>query len=201
MAEALHEAVGGEIVYDPDPHSIRSAWRTYRHALETTPAGVSHRLVVQEDATVCPGFLRVVTAAINARPDSMVCLCVCGDPWTSAQAVIDAGWKGLCWAKIDPTLWVPAIALSWPVRLIQPALEWVDEQGWPSQFSADDEIIGRVMRQLSEPVWATVPSLVNHLDLVNSVGARHTRRGQDPGRVAACPWPDGCDLTQIDWTV
>lgn len=191
-----------EVVTDPDPDARRpSAWRTYREALRTTPTWATHRIVIQDDATPCRDFPTVVRNAITAQPDSLISLCVCGDPFYSAEAIRDASMQGLQWAILPPAQWIPAIATVWPVRIIQPALQWIEEQNWPEAFTADDEIIGRVIRELGETTLATVPSLVQHDDKQDSLVGLKAAHGLNHGRVAACFVPDGCDPLTIDWTL
>lgn len=191
-----------QIVHDPDPaNPHRSPWRTYRRALEMTPAWATHRLVMQDDALPCPAFAAAAPLALAARPDRLVAFCVCGQPRRSAINVLRASEKGESWAKLDHHLWIPAIAVAWPVELIEPALAFVDAQAWPEQFRADDEILGRIATGLRVTALATVPSLVDHPDLVPSLVGKRARGGKDPGRVAACFIADGCDPSRIDWNV
>jgi hypothetical protein len=93
---------------------------------------------------------------------------------------------------------VPAVALVWPVTLIDPVLEWADRQTWPRHFRADDEIIGQAMTALGTRVLATVPSLVEHPDDQPSlVGHRPPLKGLNLDRVAVC-FIDG-DPLELDW--
>lgn len=189
-----------EVVTDPDPDAARSAWRTYRHALQTTPDWATHRLVIQDDGLPCRHFAEVVDAAVAARPDRMLCLCVCGNAIATTRNLYAASHAGHAWALLNSAQWVPAIAVVWPVGLIEPGLAYVDSQHWPTSFNADDEIIGRIVRHLKEYVLCTVPSLVEHDDMQPSAAGRHTRYGADLGRVTACPPPPDCDLRMQDWT-
>jgi len=94
--------------------------------------------------------------------------------------------------------WFPAVAVAWPVRLIAPLLEYVDQQPWAQTHRADDEIIGRFLRHHGETPYATVPSLVDHPDDVPSlIGTRH-RGGLNPARVVAC-WVGDCPADEINW--
>jgi len=188
-----------EVVVDPEPDEFRSAWRTYRHALERTPVWATHRLVVQDDVQPCPGFTVAAPAAIAARPENPVTFFVGGQPWETSQQVLAAGAAGRHWALCDPQRWIPTLALAWPVHMIEPALAFVDYQHWPPSFNGDDEIVGRAMRHLRTEVYATVPCLVEHPDVVPSLVGLRAAAGQDPGRVACCYISPDCDATQIDW--
>lgn len=202
LLDALLVALSGcdvEVVSDPDPDGVRSAWRTYREALETTPAWASHRLVVQDDATPCRDFTKVVERAITARPGRMLALCVCGNALATVPVIYRSAQNDESWAVLNSRQWVPAVAVVWPVRMIEPGLAFVDKQHWPEGFNADDEIIGRIVNHLEEHVLCTVPSLVEHNDLEPSAAGERTMYGRDPGRVTACPPPADCDLLSIDW--
>lgn len=204
LAAELFHNLGGwgggvEVVEDPEPLAARSAWRTYRRALERTPPDATHRLVLQDDVRICPGFGAAARAALAARPEHPVAFFVGGQPWESANRVLAAGEAGEHWALLDPARWIPTVALSWPARLIRPALEFVDYQQWPPTFRADDEIVGQAMRHLRTDVYATVPCLVEHPDITPSLVGLRAAAGGDPGRVACCFIQPDCDATRIDW--
>jgi hypothetical protein len=206
MAEQLNACLGGcaEIVFDPAPTDYRSPWRTYRAALERTPAAATHRLVVQDDVVVCDHFLEGVDLAVAAQPDRVLLFFVPGKPPHYVRDVMLACSRDESWAELELKTWVPVVAALWPVRLIAPLLAWYDAQGFPAGFVADDEIVGRFLRHIGEPPLASVPSLVEHPDTVPSIMNGHRRGGDglDPGRRAAC-WVGDCgycDARLVDWT-
>jgi len=210
MAHALAAEVDGTVVFDPEPDGARaSPWRCYRHCLASTPGfesgfaaagSASHVLVLQDDAAVCHGFIDVFHAAVRARSDRVLVFFVSGMPVEHSRAVLEACARDEPWAVIDTARWCSAVATCWPVRHVHPMLRFVDAQRWPETFTADDEIIGRYLRHAGERPLASVPSLVQHPDMVPSLVGRKDRQGQDPGRVAACFADPGCDLSLIDWT-
>lgn len=199
----LLDAIGAqaEVVTDPDAaNPFPSPWRTYRHALEITPAWATHRLILQDDVQLCRDFAPTVAAAVRAQPHRLLAFFVGGHPVEHAREVYAACDRDECWAEIDNLRWCPAIALCWPVELIQPCLTFVDEQRWPIKFRADDEIIGRFLRDRGELALASVPSLVQHPDNVPSLVGMRAMGGQDIGRIAACFIHPDCDPLSIDWT-
>lgn len=210
MAALLAEQCNADVVFDPTPdHPRRSPWRTYRAVLEATPgfecgftnAGApSHRMVVQDDGELCEGFTSTLTAAVAARPDRVLVFHVSGNPYEHKQAMERACARGVSWAELTTARWCSAVATCWPVRLIHPLLRYVDEQLWPESFVADDEIIGRFLRDHGETPLGSVPSLVQHPDLVPSLLGKKHRLGVDPGRVAVCFPMDDCALS-VDWTL
>lgn len=206
LADRLKADIGGdvELVVDPDPeNTLPSPWRTYRHALDTTPEWASHRLILQDDATVCDGFRAAAEAAIAAQPDRIVVFFVGGNPREHARAVLNACWLDRPYAELDHNRWLPVVATSWPAHLIRPLLDFVDEQHWGPKMRADDEVVGRFLRARRITPLATVPSLVQHSDTVPSMVGRRAAGGADRGRVAAC-WVgdcDDCDAAAIDWSI
>lgn len=178
-------------VEDPSPDSRPAAWRTYRRALEEAPADATNLLVIQDDAEPCRSFAACVELAVAAEPDRLLVLCVCGQPRELAREIERARSRRLNWAELRAPRWIPAIALVWPAALIPRALDWIDQQRWPHDFVADDEILMRTMVGLGEVALATVPSLVQHPDEAVSIVKRHRHRaGANLGRVAACFDPD-----------
>lgn len=201
MATRLAGEMGGEVVLDPDPTGYPSAWRTYRACLESTPAWATHRVVVQDDAELCDRFADAVPLAVAGRPDSLVALFVPGPPTDHARAVMKACHYGIPWAMLGNDTWCPAVALAWPAAMLEPFLRWVDRQRYPVTVRADDEIIGRYLRAVRQRAWATVPSLVEHPDMVDSIAGKRSRRGQYTGRIAACFVREcGCDPLLVDWS-
>lgn len=199
MLPALLAAVGdAEVVIDPDPDATRSPWRCYREALERTPDDATHRVVVQDDATVSRNFRAALDAAVSARPDSVLALFHGGSPRENLSRLSLAKARGHVWARLNSRRWVPVVALVWPARLVCEVVCWVAEQNYPDAFRADDEIVGRALRALGEPVLACVPSLVQHDDVNPSLVSQRARAGRDPARVAAF-WIGDDDPMLLDW--
>jgi hypothetical protein len=205
LAADLAVRIGGvvEVVFDPDPGNLlRSPWRTMRALLEAAPDGATHRLAIQDDAAVCDYFREAVEAAVAARPDRLLIFFVGGRPEPHARAVLDACARDEAWAELDNDRWCPVVCACWPVGMIYELLAFVDEQAWADRFCADDEIIGRFLHRKRLRPLASVPSLVEHPDIVPSLkGRRRVYGGADPGRVAAC-WIGNCGdcVREIDWT-
>lgn len=203
MAEALTASLeGSEIVYDPDPLGFPSPWRTYRTALERHIARENppdHLLILQDDVTPCRNLLPAVSRVIAARPNHIVSLFVAHQPRVSRDAIWKACDADETFTVLPRGWWVPALALIWPTPLIAPALEFVDTQRWPPAFRADDEIIGHIARKFVLDIHATVPCLIEHLDVVPSVvGMRRAAGGQNLDRVSCC-FIGNDDPLGIDW--
>jgi hypothetical protein len=188
-----------DIVVDPEPDGIRNSWRTYRYALETTPDGCTHRLVVQDDAQFCTGFREQAEAAIAAKPDALVVFFVSTALRRTSRNMLQACARGEHWVQISPgggELWVPVVATSWPAVIIPDFLAWCDRRGYTKQrFRADDAIVGRYVNEQRIPCWATVPSLVEHPDDVVSIAGTR-RASQRIPRHATCFWDE---VTPLEW--
>jgi hypothetical protein len=201
LADELRSRLGGRvgITVDPDPEARPSPWRCYREALDSTPASASHRLIVQDDIDPCPHFLVAARAAVRAQPDDLLLFYVGGNASQHASSMYRAAALGHQWARLSHQQFVPVVAACWPARLVCPAVCWVSEQPWPTEFIADDEIIGHFCRAHDVFPLATVPSLVEHRNELPSL--MQTRHLDDPGRRAACLIGPGCDARKIDWTL
>lgn len=175
-----------------------NAWRCYRACLGWAPVDATHLLVLQDDAILCPYFPEAAAAALEARPDRIVSFFVAGAPRRSVRAVTEAAGRCAHWAELDPTDWVPVVALCLPCGHARDLAIWADEQTFPDSMTSDDAIVGDWVRARGLTVAATVPSLVDHDDAVPSVmGNAHTQ-ARNPVRVAAC-FVGGYDARRIRW--
>lgn len=206
QAEALAARLAPcDIAYDPDPdHEIPSPWRTYRHALDTTPDWATHRVVIQDDATVPEGVRPCMERAIAARPNRLLVFCVTGNPPHHAVEVLRACDYDIPFIDLPNGFWVSAICNAWPVGMAAELTAFYDEQNWAltaPQFVSDDEIIGRYLTDTKQHALASVPSLAEHDDCtVSLMGADKTAYGGNPYRVAACYVGDcGTCLDELDW--
>lgn len=187
---AALEPLRPDVAADPDPSGAPAAWRAYRVALERTPPWATHRLIVQDDAVPCAGFAAAAAAAVEQVPDALLAFCVCGSATAATTAIRQALAAGRQLVRI-PFSYLPVVATSWPAAAIGPALEWVDEQGWPPTFT-DDGIGGRVAKHFRLEVVATAPSLVEHRDEVASIVRIHVPK-QRRHRMTSVPPPAGFD--------
>lgn len=211
LADGLLDCLDGraQIVYDPAPDARqKSPWRTYRACLERglSVDGVDGILVLQEDVLVCGNLLEGVEQAATARPDRPIAFFVPGKPPAYTNAMFRARAAGEPFAALPLGSWVPVVATLWPAYLAARMLDWYDGARLPAGWTADDEIAGRFLRVEQVRMVASVPSLVEHPDTVDSVmnGHRRVGDGLDPGRRAFFFIGDedgyGCDATAIDWS-
>lgn len=190
-----------EIVNDPDPNArLASPWRTYQLALDSTPDWATHRLVIQDDATPCEGFAEAAPLAVAARPNACIAFFHGGRPRDNLHKIDAALRARQPLVRLSIQKWVPVIALSWPREIICPCLCWTYEQDWPEAFRADDEIVGHALRAHGVEVWATVPSLVEHEDVLPSLIGRKAWAGRDRARVAYRWLAPPEDAREIAWS-
>lgn len=198
---AALEPLPVDVVSDPEPEGRPDTWRTYRAALEATPEWATHRVILQDDARPCRRFPETLERAVASQPEGLLVLCVCGLARAAAHDVTRAAYYGHPWTRLIRRTFVQTIGLVWPAAVTRAGLEWVDAQGWPRMFTADDEIVGRIAEGLSLDVLATVPSLVQHDDLVPSLTGRPVGLGRNPQRQAVLfeDEPAGVDWTAVPW--
>lgn len=190
LIQPLLERVGGfDLVTDPDPDGIRNPMRTYRVCLRRTPEHATHRLVLQDDAWPCRDFHARAEAALAEHPDSLVCFFIPGAAGGGRNRVLRAALARERWAQIGAGGWVPVIAVGWPAALIEPFLEFSE---FPRNVAnrSDDELLTRFVKANRLEVWATVPSLVEHPDIEESLIGRQNGAGKIRSRVAEMLEPD-----------
>lgn len=188
-----------EVVTDPDPDGQPNPWRCYQECLRRTPDWCTHRLIVQDDTQPAEHFAEAALAALEARPDKPIAFFVGGLPGDACAAIRQASKAGQRWANLSPWSWFPAVASCWPALTVSRLLAWAAEaRVSPYLTRADDAVLAKFLQQ--ERIWplATVPSLVEHPDVVASTIGRRARAGNDRGRVACLPVGDR-DPRTICW--
>lgn len=181
LAERLGEC---EVVADPLPEGPPNPLRTYLECLRLTPDEATHRLVIQDDAWPCDGFRALAQAAIEERPNDIVCFYVPDIGAGGRNRVIRALRKRESWAQLGLGGWVPAVAACWPIAAADDFVEWCPRV-LPESTTADDKAIVEFCKRHGVHVWATVPSLVEHPDDVPSLLGKEHGAGKIRWRVAA----------------
>lgn len=186
------------VVTDPEPDEKPNPWRCYRECLLAIPDEATHALIVQDDATPHHDFREVVGRCIEARPNRIICYFVAGQPARGARNAINAQARRLSWAELSHTDFLPVVATSWPTHAARDFLQWAERYAQPRHRS-DDGLAGRWIRERAVRPLATVPCLVDHLDVERSLIGKQALAGRNPARVAVIS-PDGHDILSIDWT-
>ena len=91
--------------------------------------------------------------------------------------------KRYVWHGYSPYIYL--VAMLWPRQLAVEFLAWADEHAKPTA-RADDGVVAAWAKAVKQEFRVTVPSLVEHPDVVPSVkgGAQKARAGADSARVA-----------------
>lgn len=176
-----------EIVTDPDPDSpIRSPLRCYVHCLKTTPEWATHRVIVQDDALPADGFREKLQALVAEEPDALVPLFAPGmSPWIGMAH--EARKLGQRFVRIYNPPMVPTVALVWPVALVAPFVEYIEEKisGTTRPLTGDDGRVGKWALITKTKVMVPFPSIVQHPDVEPSLIRRPNQGGRMRSRVAA----------------
>lgn len=159
-------------------------WPTYLRCLEVA-SSASHHLVLQDDVTVCKDFLGCVGEVIQARPRNLISL------YTGSPQVYGARQRGDSWIE-DSSAAGPAVI--WPRESIREFIEW-QERHIAEAFPSDDLRVAMWLIKKSKPIFATVPSLAQHLGSEASVVGLNAR-----SKVAACYIGDKRSALGIDWS-
>lgn len=181
-----------EVITDEEVYERPNPFRNYLRCLAGAPAGVTHLVVIQDDAVPCQRFEERLLEALAERPDDVVSLFVGGLSGRTRKDFWNAQINNERWSKIYFREIHHVVALVWPVGLAQAFLDWWASDpripGPPVQQS-DDAIVGHWIkstyanRHTRREVWATVPCLVEHPDDLPSVVQGNRRLG-DKGRRA-----------------
>ncbi len=175
------DGLAPQVITDPGGKQ-RSTWRTHRLCLESVPDDATHLLCVQDDAWPCNGFAAAVRAAIDERPDRILCLFVSGIGHI-ARAVGLARKRGERWMDMPPISYVPVVAVVYPAEHARAIPAFADKRR-VSVGRTDDAVIAMYTRAHRVAVSAPLPSLVEHLDGEPSILGMPSGRGA-PHRLAA----------------
>lgn len=179
-----------EVVLDPEPDGPPSAIRSYLECLRRTPDWCDHRLVIQDDAQPCLDFIVRAQLALGEHPRDLVAFFVPG-MGTHGIRMREAHARGDAWQALPTsTIWQPVVALAWPRHLVEPFLDWaakhIDQRASKRKGTYwDDPVVGGFCRAEKLTVWATVPCLVEHPDIGESLVKRKSYKGTNPARKAA----------------
>ncbi len=167
----------------PDP------WAGYKLAMNTAVRAhpkATHYVVLQDDVTPCDHFIQKVHERINERPDDVLSLFVGGIRNTTWKLYLRAQQKGEYWSPIHFSDIHHVVGLVWPRAKAEEFLKWTETAMLPGDGrnqQSDDAIVGAWARRTKQTFWATIPCLVEHLDVVESTINR-TRGGRDRRAIA-----------------
>jgi hypothetical protein len=170
-------------------------WHGYRKCLIDIPA-CDHLLVIQDDAMPCLNFVPALKQVARTCGDIPVCLFLSAHPSGTAGRARQAMLRDHRYIYFGYAPYVYAVAILWPRRKAIDFLNWTDSGARLTSSNrearADDGVIARWAKDQHQEFRVTVPSLVEHPDVVDPVkGAGHARYGKDRARVALFLADDG----------
>lgn len=161
-----HPELDMEVVLDPDPGGSPQAMRTARVAWRTAPADASHRIVLQDDVTLCPDFLGAVHDIVAVVPRSAVSLFA---EWGSraASSLRQASLLGYGFAAVTNN-YVPTQALILPANVARGFDRYVAE--YEPDCTQDDLAMAHYLERSGVDTRLSVPNLVEHSEITSLVG-------------------------------
>jgi hypothetical protein len=156
-------------------------WEAYKRCL-LDPPDSEWLLIIQDDATPAAAIAETVGPALDGQTGPVALFL----PTTSLNNVPlfwQAQIKHETHVRLLTSDFVPVVALCWPTRLIDGFLAWATDAGYDhARRRAEDAIVGEWATRKAVTVVATVPSLVEHDDRVESIWK--TRSSNGPPRMA-----------------
>lgn len=154
--------------------SWRGAWRLHEQYDDRT-----HHVILQDDILFGADLPHTLAALARSRPDDVV------SGFLPRKSVEQASAEGLHWVRTRRFLWAQCVFM--PVSLGDELLRWADRH--EAEFGAewknhDDVRIAAFLRARGEPVYVTVPNIVEHIgDELGSVMGHHGPAGRRRARV------------------
>jgi len=182
-AYKLAQELGCPVSIDDPPVS---PWHNARGCWLSCPEWATHRLLVNDDALLCPGFLDAAHKAIAAQPDKIVSF------FTTRPEILRAHDAGRSWLVYHRS--ICGVALCLPKAFTSEFVAWCDEYINPDWHSADARLFCW-SHATDRPVHYTVPSLAQHDEQHESTIHGKARLG----RVSPCFASQSA--ADIDWTL
>lgn len=129
-------------------------WTDAKKVLTSYSKKTTHLLVLQDDVLPCKNFISAAEKLISLLPEEPISL------FSNSSAVETALLKNKSWVKLKT--WFMAQGYIMPTSIIPDLIKWVDEKVKPTT-RFDDERFAMYFFYHEHLVYATVPSLVEHL--------------------------------------
>lgn len=142
------------------------AFAMHCRALKACKQETTHFLLAQEDIRLCSHFKEALYNAVRAKPDAVI------SPHCSRKSMDQAALNKKAWMRDPGILYGQGYVIPiWKIN-IQEILNWYEKMmpGWESKWGAerirrwDDYFITLYFRYIQQPMWFTVPSLLDHDD-------------------------------------
>lgn len=132
--------------------------------------------------TPCAGFMQKLHERIYERPADMLSLWVGALRNKTTTEYRKAMIRHETWAQVYFSDIHHVVGLVYPRPLLEAFLVWAATSRLPGENrpqQSDDAIVGAWARRTHQPFWATIPSLVEHNDDVEStIGRPRGDRGR-----------------------
>jgi len=130
-------------------------------AWQSVAPGATHHLVLQDDVTLCRGFLPALAKAIDCDPNRAFSLFA---EWGSktAQVIRMGALSGCGWAVVaDP--WLPAPAVLMPAEQAAEFAEFLRQRTSHGE-RRDAFLLLHYLNSIGQPALVSIPNLVQHDD-------------------------------------
>lgn len=167
------------------PMGANDCWGNAKRAWSAPiPEGVTHRLVISDDAVTCNNFLQICNKIINVFPDVI---------WTlySGLWIPEKARKNDCPYVNVRGCKTGGLAIIMPVEHIPKMVAWSDSV-LGEDYRHDDGRIGFYALCNDVKLYSTIPSLTDHLPVDSVI------RGHNDKRRVAKAWI-GEDIGYQDW--
>lgn len=165
-------------------------WPMARRAwLSAGRGGVSHHLLLQDDALPCADLVATCELLAGLAPESPICL------FDMSKATKDAVAAGTNWVARSSLS--SSLGLIMPVDLAHNAVRWADQNVIPSLVH-DDVRFSMYFQAIGRLVMLTAPSLVEHVGDESLVGNPRFLPGRKERR-ASLFIGAGVSGLSIDW--
>jgi hypothetical protein len=196
--DVIRERLAGfDIVTDFGPEKGGGLWENHKRSwiVGLRYPAATHHVVMEDDIELCPNFLDIAEAALEASGDRLVTF------YSNRKVVEEAKALGTTsWVPFRDGAWGPALVL--PSPKVKHFLDW-DADNFKADWWTYDARLS-LWAISNDPDlgtgvpnewwwWATQPSLVEHL----ASNASTIGYGAPIPRVAR--WYRGTDTTPIDW--
>jgi hypothetical protein len=139
-----------QLVFD----STGNLWESAKRTLTNYPKGTTHVLLLQDDVLICDNFMPAVRQIVDALPDKPITL------FSNRVSIENARAAGVHYVQL--TKWLMAQTYIMPVSIIDDFIAWAELHIKPSIYF-DDNRWAMYFYYHGMKVWATAPSLVEHI--------------------------------------
>lgn len=159
--------------------------------------------MIQDDTVPCENFTETLTTVVQENPSCPIVLFLARLPRRWSVRATKAMKQNTRYCRMRPSSneFFPVVATVWPVEIARELAAW----GATAPFfgnrppRSDDHMTAKFLLRTKQDVIVTVPSLVQHPDMVPSVkGRNNSAWGKDSGRVAAF-WKE--DVSEYRWSM